>query len=103
VEKALSQLGEKGKPCIIVIRTDHITYIDVPGAAIIGKELEKRRQKGDEVYLYISRSNVVSVLRSTGCLQAFGEEYVLVRGLDHPMMYLVQPSSSGKYVSIMDE
>ena len=103
VEKALSKLGEPGKPCVIVLRTDHITYIDVPGAALIGKELEKRRAMGDEMYLYITRSNVVSVLRSTGCLQSFGEQYVLVRGLDHPMMYLVQPSSSGKYVSVMDE
>jgi len=103
VEKALSKLGQPGKPCIIVLRTDHITYIDAPGAALIAKELAKRRAAGDEMYLYINRSNVVSVLRSTGCLQNFGEDYVLVRGLDHPMMYLVQPSNSGKYVSVMDE
>lgn len=103
VEKALSRLGEPNKPCIIVLRTDHITYIDAPGAELIGKELKKRRLKGDEMYLYINRSNVVSVLRTTECLKNFGEEYVLVRGLDHPMMYLVQPSNTGTYVSVMDE
>jgi len=103
VEKAFARLGDPGKPCVIVLRTDHITYIDAPGAELLGKELAKRRAKGDEMYLFINRSNVISVLRSTGCLKSFGEEYVLVRGLDHPMMYLVQPSSSGKYLSIMDE
>jgi len=103
VERALSKLGENDEHCIIVLRTDHITYIDAPGAAMIAKELEKRRLKGDKMYLYINRSNIVSVLRSTGCLQEFGEEYVLIRGLEHPMMYLVKPSDSGTYVSIMDE
>lgn len=96
VAPLLSRLGEQEDSNIFLLRTDHLTYLDVPGAAMLAAEASKRRARGDEVYIYVTRSSVLKVLQDTGILKVFGEQNIIHRVLDHPMKYLLYPQSGGK-------
>lgn len=91
VERALAALGEADERNLFLLRTDHLTYLDVPGAAMLAAEAKKRRAKGDEVYIYVTRSNVLKVLETSGLLKSFGEARIIRQGLDHPMKDLLYP------------
>ncbi len=92
VERAMAKLGEEDDSNILLLRTDHITYIDVPGVALISAEVKKRQEKDDEVFIYVTRSNVMDVLEKSGCLDEFGEEHIIRQDLDHPMKELLYPA-----------
>lgn len=96
VARLLSQLGEQEDNNIFLLRTDHLTYLDVPGAAMLAAEAKRRRAHGDEIYIYVTRSSVLKVLQDSGMLKIFGEQNIIHRGLDHPMKYLLHPKSGSK-------
>jgi SulP family sulfate permease len=94
VERALAQLGEKDDNNILLLRTDHLTYLDVPGAMMLATEANSRRSKGDEIYIYVTRSDVRKVLEQSGSLDIFGADHIIQQGLDHPMKNLIYPNRS---------
>ncbi len=96
VSRELAQLGEQGDSNIFLLRTDHLTYLDVPGAAMLAAEAKRRHERGDEIYIYVTRNSVLKVLEDSGMLKLFGEQNVIHRTLDHPMKYLLHPKSAGK-------
>ncbi len=95
VERALSELGEKDDNNILLLRTDHLTYLDVPGAMMLAAEAGNRRRKGDEIYIYVTRNQVQEVLEQSGCLDTFGADNIIHKGLDHPMKNLIYPNRPG--------
>ncbi|MGB5178645.1 MAG: SulP family inorganic anion transporter [Gammaproteobacteria bacterium] len=95
VERALSRLGEKDDNNILLLRTDHLTYLDVPGAMMLAAEASSRASQGDEIYIYVTRSNVHRVLEQSGCLDAFGADHIIQQGFDHPMKSLIYPNRPG--------
>jgi SulP family sulfate permease len=95
VERALSEFGDKDDNNILLLRTDHLTYLDVPGAMMLAAEADNRRRKGDEIYIYVTRSQVQKVLEQSGCLDTFGADHIIRQGLDHPMKNLIYPSRVG--------
>ena len=95
VERALAQLGEKDDNNILLLRTDHLTYLDVPGAMMLAAEAGSRRGKGDEIYIYVTRSDVHKVLEQSGCLDTFGADHIIRQGFDHPMKSLIYPNRPG--------
>ncbi len=92
VERAMAKAGEGNDTNILLLRTDHLTYIDVPGAAMITAEARKSQQTGNEIFIYVTRSNVLDVLEKSGCLDNFGADHVIHQGLDHPMKELLYPA-----------
>jgi CRP-like cAMP-binding protein len=94
VERALAELGEAGDNNLLLIRTDHMTYLDVPGANMIAAEAEKRRKMGDLVYIYVTRNQVHDVLEKSGCMKVFGEECIIHQGIEHPMKDILYPHSN---------
>jgi SulP family sulfate permease len=95
VERALSKLGEEDDNNILLLRTDHLTYLDVPGAMMLAAEANSRAGKGDEIYIYVTRSDVHRVLEQSGCLDAFGADHIIQQGFDHPMKSLIYPNRPG--------
>jgi SulP family sulfate permease len=106
VERALARLGEKDDNNILLLRTDHLSYLDVPGAMMLAAEANNRRNKGDDIYIYVTRSSVNEVLEQSGCLDAFGADNVIHEGFDHPMKSLIYPKqlrvSEGGQLSTFD-
>lgn len=49
----------------------------MPSAAMLAAEAKNRRGKGDEVYIYVNRSNVLKVLEQSGTLDVFGQEHII--------------------------
>ena len=92
VERALSKLGEEDDNNILLLRTDHLTYLDVPGAMMLAAEANGRAAKGDEIYIYVTRSETHRVLEQSGCLDAFGADNIIQQGFDHPMKSLIYPN-----------
>lgn len=93
VEKALSRLGEADEPGIMLLKTDHITYLDIPGAVMIASEIKKRREKHEDVYIYVTREHILEVLQKSGCLEVLGEDHLIRQGHDHPVKKLLFPKS----------
>jgi SulP family sulfate permease len=92
VEHILRDIGEHGERNILVFRTDHLTYLDVPGAGLFAEQAVRRRRKGDEIYIFITRPKVIEVLEKSGALAVVGEANIIHRDRDHPMKNLIYPS-----------
>jgi CRP-like cAMP-binding protein len=91
VERALADVDHAGEPGIFLIRTDHLTYLDVPGAQLIAEEAKRRQGNGDDVYVYLSREDILDALDRAGALSALGDDGVIHRDRDHPAKELLNP------------
>ena len=98
VERALRQLGDPDDQCIILLRTDHLTYLDIPGAALIASEVKRRRESGDDVYIYVARDGIVDVLKAAGCLDIIGSDHLIYRDFDHEMKSLIYPTRGTGFI-----
>lgn len=93
VERALSQLGEAGERNIFLLRTNHLTYLDVPGATLLVNLARRRRARGDDVYIHVSRDAVIEVLQRSGLMAEFREDHILYRDVEHPMRQVIYPTT----------
>ena len=91
VERVLAGVGDTNERNILLLRTDHLTYLDVPGAGLLAEEANRRRQRGDELYVYATREDVIDVLDKAGVLAVLGEASIIHRDRDHPMKDLLYP------------
>lgn len=91
VERILSGAGLRAEPGIFLIRTDHLTYMDVPGAELIAEEAKRRRDRGDEVYVYVSRRDILEALHLAGVPAALGPGRLIRKHRDHPARDLLYP------------
>jgi SulP family sulfate permease len=94
IEKVLANLGDPNDHNILLLRTDHLTYIDITGASMIGAEVIRRRKKGDEVYVYVTQGNTLNTLKQSGCLDTLGKDNIIHKDREHPMKNIVYPNSA---------
>jgi SulP family sulfate permease len=99
VERCLNGIGDPSDSSIILIRTDHLTYLDVPGAVMIGAEVKRRRDKGDDVYIYVTRKDIVNILNKSGCLDIIGEDHLIYKEFDHEMKSLLYPPQTSDFIN----
>lgn len=91
VERMLGNVGDADERSILLLRTDHLTYLDVPGARLLAEEAVRRRQRGDEIYVYAAREDVINAMSKAGALAVLGEASIIRRDHDHPMKDLLYP------------
>jgi len=91
VERVLAGAGDKAERNILLLRTDHLTYLDVPGAVLLAEEATRRRRRGDEIFVYATRKDVLDALDRAGALAVLGETSIIHRDRDHPMKDLLYP------------
>lgn len=94
VGRVLAGAGDSDERNILLLRTDHLTYIDIPGAGLLAEEAIKRRHRGDELFIYATRKNVIDALEKAGALASIGEANIIYRDRDHPMKSLLYPFSN---------
>lgn len=82
-----------GAPSILLIRTDHISYIDVPGVRLLVEEAERRILKGGDFYLYVVRDSIYQQLEQSNLLPLIGKEHVIRPNMPHPMNAVLFPST----------
>lgn len=98
VERILRQLGDPQSESIILIRTDHMTYLDVAGATMLTGEVKRRRECGDDLFIYVTRNNVVEALRQSGCLDVLGDDHLIYKNSDHEMKNLLYPQQKSSFI-----
>lgn len=91
VERELKAAGDADEKNILLVRTDHLTYLDVPGARLLAEEAIRRRHHGDEIYVYATRKDVIHAMDKAGALAVLGEASIIHRDRDHPMKDLLYP------------
>lgn len=92
VEKQLAAL-EPGDDddVVLLLRTDHLTYLDVPGAKLIDQLVRRRRDLGGDAYVYVADPSVERILHTAGMSDPGLEGRVIHKGLDHPMKHVLYP------------
>lgn len=98
VERRLSELAQwtDHDRHLILLRTDHLTYFDAAGAAMLAAFSSRQRGKGDDIYLYVTRESVIDTLRQSGFLEAIGVDHIIERDHDHPLKEFLYPFSRKK-------
>jgi len=92
VEKALEQLANnKLDNPILLIRTEHITYIDASGANLIASETKRREESGGNIYIYTNTDNVSKTLEQAGYFDHFDKNNIIHKNVDHPMKDVLHP------------
>jgi SulP family sulfate permease len=84
---------------IIVIKTDHLSYIDVPGARLIIKTLINLNNNG-QAYVTISRSDVLEMLKKAGLDEEQIRQLVIFKDKSHPMKSVLYPYQSRRKKSM---
>jgi len=93
VEKILSNIDKEGKDkMIILLRTDHLTFVDVPAAIMLVSEAKRWTENGNWFYLYVVNNPVLSSIKKSGLLNSFEDQYIIYHHLDHPMKEIIYPS-----------
>jgi len=80
-----------GESAVLLLHTDHVTYLDVPGAAWLAAEAERWRRAGVEFYVHVTRAPVLDTLDRSGALVRIGADHVIQRDRGHPMKAVLFP------------
>lgn len=95
VERRLDELVDQNeKNTLLLLRTDHLTYIDMPGVAMLSALARRCRERGSELYLYLTRDGVAELIEESGLMEAMGRDRLIHRDLDHPMKQVFMPYSA---------
>jgi len=78
---------------ILLLKTDHLTYIDLLGAELIIRELKTWRDKGELSYVYITRGAVLRALRMAKFTEFVDKDALILRDRSHPMKHILHPYS----------
>jgi anti-anti-sigma regulatory factor len=92
LEHALAGVVSRaGERAVLLLHTDHVTYLDVPGAAWLAAEAERRRRAGVEFYVHVTRAPVLDTLERSGALARIGADHVIQRDRGHPLKSVLFP------------
>jgi SulP family sulfate permease len=95
VERALARLTEHDEAqSVLLLKADHVTYIDVPGIAMIAAEAKRRRMRGSDLYVYVTTAKIMSAIAGSGYMESIGHDHVIQRDRDHPMKDVLWPFRS---------
>ncbi len=94
VERALAAL-DAARPAgtILLLRTDKLSYVDVPGAATLVAALQRWRQRGEAAYVYVEREPARATLTRAGLARAGGDECMILRDRGHAMKDILWPAA----------
>lgn len=87
-------LRDSNKETIVVIKTDHLSYLDIPGARLIIKNITDFIAKNIDAYIYISRASVLETLKKAGLNNEIISKKVIFKDKNHPMKSILYPYQS---------
>jgi SulP family sulfate permease len=76
---------------ILLLNTEHMTYLDVPGAAMIANEALHWKKAGGNCYVFINRKNISRALDMAGFSDIVGPDALIYQNLPHPMKDILYP------------
>lgn len=92
VESVLRQWVQRdGEPSTLLLRTDNISYLDVPGVRLLVEEAARRLKEGGDFYLYIDRDSIYRQFENSRLLPLIGDEHVMRSNKEHPMNKILFP------------
>lgn len=80
-----------GVPSTLVLRTDQISYVDVPGTRLLLEEAQRRLKQGSEFYLYVVRDSLYEQLEKSHLLPLIGKDKIIRPNRSHPMNNVLFP------------
>lgn len=91
IERVLVSLRQPDtKDYILLIRTDHLSYMDLPGASLLQSEVQYRQNTGGDCYIYVSRSDIQDTLKLTGLdATGGGQANIILKAYGHPMKHIL--------------
>ncbi len=96
VESVLRQWTHRdGAASTLLVRTDHLSYLDVPGIRLLIEEAERRIKAGGDFYLYVERDTIYQQLENSRLLPLIGKEHIIRPDTDHPMKRILFPFQAG--------
>lgn len=97
VEKTLEELSSQREDAsILLLNTDHLTYLDTSGAHLLAAEALRRQNAGGEIYISISHRDITNVLKKAGVFDAIGEDHIIRKERNHPMKDVLYPYRTSK-------
>lgn len=92
VERALRRVAEgEEEPGVLLVHTEHLSYLDTSGIAMLAGEARRRRAAGGDCYLYLTRGEVEVAIADSGYLAELGADHLIHRDHDHPLKALLLP------------
>ena len=82
---------------VVVIKTDHLSYIDIPAARLMIKAV---LDSSNEAYIYVSRNFVLDGLKKAGLKAEEIDEFVIFKDKDHLMKSVLYPYQSNRQATI---
>jgi SulP family sulfate permease len=96
VESVLRQWTHRdGAASTLLVRTDHLSYLDVPGIRLLIEEAERRIKAGGDFYLYVERDTIYQQLENSRLLPLIGKEHIIRPDTAHPMKRILFPYQEG--------
>jgi len=89
--KLAANTHSKMKNTILLLNTDHLTYLDVPGASMLTTEALNWKDAGGSCYIQIKRKNISKALDLAEFSSVVGEKYLIYQHLPHPMKDILYP------------
>jgi SulP family sulfate permease len=76
---------------ILLLNTEHMTYLDIPGAAMLANEVLYWKKMGGKCYVSINRQNILRALDLAGFSDIAGADALIHQNLPHPMKDILYP------------
>ena len=100
VEQHLPMPPKSGtEECILLLRTDHLTYLDILGAELLLRHAQCWRKAGFAAYISVDRPEQLEIFKRTGLLANTGADCLIRRDRHHMMKDLLNPFSNSATLS----
>ena len=96
-EKFMSLFSNHKSGEVIVIKTDHLSYLDIPAADLLIQAAQKAE---NDVYIYVSKISVLDVFKKAGLRGEKIDELVIFKHKNHPMKSILYPFQGKRVGSI---
>jgi len=70
---------------LLLLRTDHLTYLDIPGADLLLRTVKHWREQGSDAYVKVVRPELVQAFQDSGRLAQVGADCLIRSDQPHPM------------------
>ncbi len=85
--------GSEAMDSILLLRTNHLTYLDIPGAELLLRQVGIWRKAGHDSYISVDRPEQLEIFKRTGMLAGKDEDWIIRRDRHHVMKDLLNPFS----------
>ena len=70
---------------LLLLRTDHLSYLDIPGADLLLRTVRHWREQGSDAYIKVPRPELAAIFKHTGRLAEVGADCLIRSDRPHPM------------------